>query len=509
MKTAYMKEMRSMDEQAVQIYGIPSILLMEHAATAVKNLIKKRFDSFAHILILCGPGNNGGDGFALAIQLVQEGFDHIAIYCKESNETMSQDERVFQKIASAYTIMRYTTCDLDELHNLIQKQDILVDAIFGTGISRNIEGFYETLIGQMNQARALRISIDIASGIHGDCGQVMNCAVQSDITVTFECYKPGQLLYPGSQYHKEIQVASIGIPKAIVDSCHGPFTVIDDHIASMMLPKRNAHSHKGSFGNVLMIGGSSSMHGAITLAAKAALHSGLGTLTLLVPDCIHEILALKLEESMLLSAPSEQGFFHQDSIQVLQACINNYDLITIGNGLGRHHAGMEMVKHILKSDCPCILDGDALYEVGKHPEVLIRDAPTIITPHIKEMSYLTGIDVAKIMNDPLTTIQIFQSNYPNVTVVLKDEHTIISNAKEYYMNIAGNHSLAKGGSGDVLCGIIAGLYGQNKHALHAAVCGVYVHARAADHCIKQQDANCILANDIIQTVSVVYQRLRS
>lgn len=509
MKTAYIQEMRAMDEEAIHVYGIPSILLMDHAANTVKEIIEKRFHQHTPILILCGPGNNGGDGFALAVQLVQASYDHVVLYCKELDENMSEDERVFKRIAEAYHIMRYSTCDLDEVHLLIQKQEVLVDALFGTGLSRDITGFYESLILEINQAKALRISIDIASGIQGDSGQVMNCAVQSDLCVTFECYKPGQLLYPGNQYHKTIQVESIKIPKSIVRSCKGPFTVLDDEIAAAMLPIRRSHSHKGSYGSVLMIGGSSSMHGAITLAAKAALRSGLGTLTLLVPDCIREILAFKLEESMLLSAPSEQGFFHQDTIPLLQPILHNYDLITIGNGLGRHQVGLEMLIQILQSDRPCILDGDALYEVGKKPDLLKRNAPTIITPHIKEMHYLTGMDVTEIINNPLKSIAVLQSKYPNVTVVLKDEHTLICNTLNSYMNIAGNHGLAKGGSGDVLCGIITGLYAQSKEALSAAACGVYVHAVAADQCITRQDANHMLANDIIQELSHVYQRLRA
>lgn len=508
MKVFDVQEMRHMDELAITQYHIPSILLMEHAAMAVKSYMDDQQMQEKHILILCGPGNNGGDGFALAIQLHQAGYSHVEIFCCVDVDKMSHDERVFADIAKAMPITWHMSTDMLMIKPLIQQQDLLIDALFGTGLTRNIEGFYDALILEMNLSHHVIISIDIASGIHGDTGQLMNCAVQAHTTISFEAYKLGQLLYPGSLYNGHILVKSIGIPLGIMDTLPYAMNVIDDSMVREILPKRFSHSHKGSYGKCLLIGGSMQMHGALTLTAKAILHSGIGTLTLFIPDCIAAILAMKLEESMLLAGPSEQGFFHMYAADVLQRHIQDFDMLVIGNGIGRNTVSEDMVKRVLQSSLPCILDGDALYELGKHKALLKRDAPTILTPHVKEMSYLTGIDLNEIIKNPIQAAKDFASKYPNLILILKDQHTLITDGTEVFMNIAGNHALAKGGSGDVLCGMIAGLFGQSKQALHAAVCGVHAHAYAADMAVETCDANAVIANNIIELLGKVYQNLR-
>lgn len=193
-----------------------------------------------------------------------------------------------------------------------------------------------------------------------------------------------------------------------------------------------------------MIGGSKEMHGAVTMAAKAALRSGIGTLTLFVPDCITLLLASKLEESMIIGAASEDGFFAHDAITALKRILSQYDMIIIGNGMGRNEAGKELVRTVLESDRPCILDGDALYETGKITAALQRPYPTILTPHVKEMSYLSGHSIKDIQQDPIAVLKEFLRKYPFSTVALKDAHTIIANSQQMYLNLAGNHALAKG-----------------------------------------------------------------
>lgn len=513
MRSGYMQvytvdAMRKMDQEAILTFHIPSILLMERAAYAVKSYMDTQNIKDQHILIVCGPGNNGGDGFALAVQLVQDGYAHVEIYCCCPLEQMSTDEAVFAKIAKAYAICWHTYRNINEIQVLLRRQDVLVDALFGTGLSRCIEGFYDALILEMNLTKCKKISIDIASGVHGDHGQLMNCAFQADVTISFEGYKCGQLLYPGSVYNHHVIVKSIGIPKCILASIPPILEVLDEPLVKHMLPLRHAHSHKGSYGKGLLVGGSMRMHGALTLAAKAALHSGIGTCTLFVPDCIATIMAMKLEESMLLGVPSEQGFFHPYAVDVLKRHISAFGLITIGNGMGRSEATLDLVKVVLQSDKPCILDGDALYVLGENCEYLQRDVDVILTPHIQEMSYLTGLSKEEIIKDPLHVAMTFAKRYPRVIVVLKDQHTIITDGTTTYMNIRGNHALAKGGSGDVLCGIITGLYAQSKHALHAAACGVYVHACCAEYAIENSDGNAVIANDCIQNLGKVYHNLR-
>ena len=276
-----------------------------------------------------------------------------------------------------------------------------------------------------------------------------------------------------------------------------------------LLPKRFEQSHKGSYGKVLAIGGSRSMHGAITLCAKAMLRSGVGTLTLFVPKSIGMLLAMKLEECMLIEADDENGMFAQGALSLLKEKIGNYDLVVIGNGMGRTKASEALVAYVLQQDIPCILDADALWSCAKYRELIKRrQAPLIVTPHPKEFSYLTSKSTAEIKADPFKAVREFTSCYPNVTLVYKDYVSIIATDKKCYVNCIGNNALAKGGSGDVLCGIISGLYAQSKQAIEAAGAGVYVHAKCADELLQVEDANSILPSDIIFTLSKVYKALR-
>ena len=508
MKIVTTQTMKEMDRIAMEKYRIPGVVLMEHAAMAVKKHVEAIAEKNKHIVILCGPGNNGGDGFALARLLKQDGYTHVTIFCNVPFEKMSHDEQIFAAVAGAYHIPIYQSEDLKEVKKLLASADIVVDALFGTGLSRNIEGFYDQLILALNTLRKYVISIDIASGIRGDSGAIMGCGIQATKTISLVCYKPGNVMYPGSAYCGEVVVEDIAMPYDIVANSTGN-EVMDDTLIAGFLPKRKAHSNKGSYGKALMIGGSMRMHGALAMCAKAALASGIGTLTIALPKSIHAIMAGKMEECMLLPLADEDGYFCVESAEELKTQLSQFDFVCIGNGMGRGKGACALVELVLKSDLPCILDGDALYLVGKHPEWLKRKAPTILTPHPKEMSYLSNRLMEDVLNDPMEVVQSFLKEYGNITVVYKNEHTIVCNKAFSYMNLAGNNALAKGGSGDVLCGMLCGLYGQSKDALKSACCAVYVHARCADELIKAKDYNAILAKDIIEESSYIYKELRN
>lgn len=508
MKIVTTKTMKEMDRIAMEEYHIPGVVLMEHAAMAVKKHVDLVADKNKHIVILCGPGNNGGDGFALARLLKQDGYEQVMIFCNVPFEKMSHDEKIYAAIAGSYHIPIYQSEDLKEVKKMFASADIVIDALFGTGLSRNIEGFYDQLILTLNTMHKYVISIDIASGINGDSGAIMGCGIQATKTVSLVCYKPGNVMYPGSAYCGDVVVEDIAMPQEIIAKSNGNEVMDDDLIASF-LPKRQAHSNKGSYGKALMIGGSMRMHGALAMCAKAALSSGIGTLTIALSSSIHAIMAGKMEECMLLPLSDEDGYFSEKSAEELKDQLDLFDFVTIGNGMGRGKGANALVELVLKSNLPCILDGDALYLVGKHPEWLKRKAPTILTPHPKEMSYLSARKLDDVLNDPMEVVQTFLKGYGNITLIYKNEHTIVCNKAFSYMNLAGNNALAKGGSGDVLCGMLCGLYGQSKDALKSACCAVYVHARCADELIKAKDYNAILAKDIIEESSHIYKELRN
>ena len=508
MKAVSIADMRKMDQEAIEQYSIPSIVLMEHASLALSKYIEARKSKQTKILIVCGSGNNGGDGYALARLLKQHDYPFVEVASCADQQALSKDAYIQYQTVKAYHIKEYKIFDDARFQDALKSCDLVVDAIFGTGLCRDINGPLKDVIEWINQSDKEVISIDIASGIHGDSGKVMGCAVKATTTLTFECMKLGQLLYPGNAYHGNIEILTIDLPKELVASKKG-VTIIDDIYMKEHLPKRKQYSHKGCFGKALMIGGSKRMHGALCMAAKACLKSGVGTLTLFVPECIGDVVAEKLDETMIIRAKNdEEGFFAPEAIVELKKHLSEFEYVVIGNGMGRTQACKELVQCVLASDRPCIVDGDALFLIGQCPVYLKRPYPTILTPHIKEMSYLSGYSIPSILEDPIAILNEFLNNYPEITLCLKDAYTWIANRKEMLINMAKNSALAKGGSGDVLCGMIAGLYGQCKQPLIACSCGVYAHARCADDLVTQYDENSILPTMLIDHLQTIYRNYR-
>lgn len=500
------KTMHRLDEQLIKQQRVSSLDLMKRAASGVKDYIDEHHTKLVRILIVCGVGNNGGDGFALASLLKEDGYVNVTLFTLANENQLTSDARFYALRCAQLNIPCFH--QLHELEGLLKNSEQCVDALFGTGLSRGIHGDYAQVIHQINASKLPCISIDMPSGIHSDTGACMGCAIHADVTISFACYKQGQLLGEGRRYCGHLKIVDIGIPHEMIANEEHAILLTEDK-TRQLLPKRFEQSHKGSYGKVLAIGGSRSMHGAITLCAKAMLRSGVGTLTLFVPKSIGMLLAMKLEECMLIEADDENGMFAQGALSLLKEKIGDYDLIVIGNGMGRTKASEALVAYVLQQDIPCILDADALWSCAKYRELIKRrQAPLIVTPHPKEFSYLTSKSTAEIKADPFKAVREFTSCYPNVTLVYKDYVSIIATDKKCYVNCIGNNALAKGGSGDVLCGIISGLYAQSKQAIEAAGAGVYVHAKCADELLQVEDANSILPSDVIFTLSKVYKALR-
>lgn len=508
MRAVTAEVMRRMDQRAIEEYHIPSVVLMEHAALCLCEKVKSLCGKETRIHIVCGAGNNGGDGFALARLLVQEGYAQVEIYCAANKEALSKDAFCFAQIAQSYDIPIYDSTDRKEVEHWLKKADLLVDGLFGTGLSRPIGGWQKELIGLMNASGKAILAIDIASGIHSDSGQIMGCAVKAKWTVSFEAYKIGQLLYPGAEYSGEVEVAEIAMPKQLQQEQGEGIQVIDEALAGSLLPKRKANSHKGSYGKCLMIAGSLQMHGAMTLCARAALSSGIGTLTLFVPEAI-AFLAGQIEEAMLLAAPCDQdGFFAEEALAFLKEKLSAYDMVVIGNGIGRGKGALLLVQEVLSSELPCILDGDALYLARYFPQLLKEKKQLMLTPHPKELSYLSGCSMEEIAQAPLTVLERLQESWKDACIVAKNTHTLLAYQEQRYINIAGNNALAKGGSGDVLCGVLAGLYGQGKDMLSAAVCAVYLHAKAAERLAAHKDMACIQPHEVLWEIQEEIRLLR-
>ncbi len=481
---------RQIDKKAIETIGIPSMVLMEHAAIQVSAIITEKYSVHDSIAIVCGPGNNGGDGLAIARLLKEKGYDvDVCII----SQHLSKDEELQRNILNQLDIPIFHT--LQRPH-----YDVIVDCIFGNGLSRPVEGKYRDVIIEINQRSSQVVSVDVPSGLDATTGRILGCCINATLTIALDCYKQGHLLHQGPDVVGELIGVDIGIPSQLHPA---QSQWIDKDVAC--LPSRPKNSHKGTYGKCLMIGGSQSMHGAITLAANACYRSGVGTLTLMIPDSIGDILASKMDFAMQLRMPDRGGFFSEESIPMIKEKINDFEFISIGNGIGRTETTKKIVEIILESDKPVILDADAFWNIKDQTELLNRKYPTICTPHVKELSLLLDCSTSSIVEDPFQATEDFCNKYPNVTLVLKSNVTIVSKHHKSYVLYAPNSGLSKGGSGDILCGIIAGLYGQSKETVQSCITGVFVHSQAAK---QNKDPMALLPDDIIENLDATYKKLR-
>lgn len=488
---------RLADKTAIHEHKIPSLILMEHAALGCTKIIQKHLQPGDQILILCGPGNNGGDGLAIA-RLLQR---PCIVYAPKAS-SMSNDERIQWAMLEKNEQVHFSS--FEETLSLMQNADMVIDALFGNGLSRNIEDNYKTLIDAVNASNAFVISIDINSGLDATTGKILNTCIISDLTICLDCIKTGQLINDGKKVCSKLECLSIGIPQTIHASLKTAI-LLDSEEAKQLLPRRSNDGHKGTFGKALMIGGSYAMHGAITMAARACYQSGIGTLTCFVPNCIHDILAQKMEFAMLKNGDDIDGYFSKDAAQKLSNEIGKYDIVTIGNGMGQLESTKAMVQKALQLSTCTLFDADACWAIREHPELLRQDFSIILTPHIKEMTYLCHRSLSEILQDPFGTVQEFCTSYPNCTLVLKSDITLIGHKDQMYVLHQPNSALAKGGSGDILCGIIAGLYGQCRNAFQAAAIGTYIHSCCAK---QKKDPACFMPEDLIHQIPSVFQSLR-
>lgn len=486
---------RNIDRAAIETYQIPSLILMEHAAMQASKIIQTLIHTDESICIICGPGNNGADGLAIARILYRTYTKLHVVIC--DIKKMSEEEKVQFQILKNLKIDYSTEMP-------IQPYDTYIDCIFGNGLSRDITGSYKTLIQSINSYQKKVISIDMPSGIDATMGNVLGCAIHANYTISLDCYKQGQWINEGKSHCGKLFLVDIGIPPILHEKCMDTVQILTKN--DIHIPERSIYGHKSTFGKALMIGGSQNMHGAIHMASLSAYKSGIGTLTLMIPSCISNILAIKSDFYMLLQSPCRNGVFSSKALEILKQKIHSYSIISIGNGMQKNAVTQSMVQFLLKSDKPLIIDADAIYAVGKNKDLLKRKAPTILTPHIKEMSDLTNIEVSTILSNPFEITRDFSKEYPNCVLILKSSQTYIGHQGKIYVLNAPNPALAKGGSGDILCGIVTAIYGQCKNALQAALCATYIHATAAK---LDLDSASYMPEDIINNIPSAIRELRT
>ncbi|MDR2543041.1 MAG: NAD(P)H-hydrate dehydratase [Treponema sp.] len=502
MKTVTSKQMREIEQIAINELGIPSILLMENAAARVAEHCLKLTDANknAKVLIVCGLGNNGGDGLAVARLLHVKGVDVNVIYVGDINAAKG-DAATYLTIIKNIGIPIINT----DFQSIIETCDFVVDAIFGTGLDRNIEGNYRHLIELINSYAKYVISVDIPSGVHSDTGRIMGCAVKANETITFAFPKTGLYLYPGAENAGKIHIQDITIPATLLDRVKPNVNVLTNDEAANLLPVRARRSNKGSFGKVMVFAGSDEMPGAAALACSAAYMVGAGLVCACVLPNVAKVIYQWQREAITRIVPGKNGMYSKKSIESLASEINNSSVIIIGPGIGRSPDVTEFVFELLSiTKVPVVLDADALYAISENISLLkTLKAPCIITPHPGEMNRLTSLTVPEILDNTIGIAAKFAKDF-NVVTLLKDAHTIIASpCGAVNINITGNNALAKAGTGDVLTGMIAGFIAQGSNVFTAGILGAYYHGKSCEAAMVNKSLYGITASNIIEYIPIV------
>lgn len=477
-------QMKQGDQDTILNYKMPSMVLMERASLKFTETLVKEGVDCSNTLVICGSGNNGGDGFAIARLLLLKGHCVTVLFAgKESSFT--DETRLQMLIFEKYGGTVITTFPEGEY-------TVIIDAVFGIGLSRAIEGHYREIIEEMNRKNGFKAAVDIPSGLHATTGKVLGTVFKADLTVTFACCKLGMVLYPGHLYTGKVVTADIGIPEFLfAQNSACPYTYEPSDIDTL-LPKRKPNSHKGTYGKLLMVAGSEGMAGAAFLSAKAAYTAGAGLVQIYTPKVNQVILQTLLPEAIITA-------YDQFDEEELRRLLDFADVAAVGCGIGKSGLSRKILEYMIaNAKCPLLIDADGLNLLSDHMELLEGKKDIVLTPHIKELSRLLHCSMEDLAADRIRMIEDFTEKY-SVVCVSKDARTIVAGAGHgLFINTAGNSSMAKAGSGDVLAGITAGLMAQKMPPYEAASLGVYLHACAGDYAKEQKGSYSVSARDLIE-----------
>ena len=511
MKVATAQQMAELDRTTIEHYGIPSLVLMENAGrSCVERILHILEDKTvapqeASIAVVCGKGNNGGDGMVIARHLHNRGvYVEVFLLCKP--EDLSLDARIqadiLRKIDLEIRFIRDRE-GIEDLRAYLEEVHLCVDAIFGTGLSAPVSGITRDVIEVINLSMATVFAVDIPSGIDASTGRILNEAVRADFTGVFGLLKLGNVLLPGSIHCGETDVYDIGIPSRAIFDADIKTETIDMHVVKSMLAIRPPDFHKGDAGRVYVVGGSPGMTGAPCLSGAAALRMGAGLVTVVVPASLRHIVESKQMEVMSAGIPDDGGgYFTPEMIPALLKTIANADFVVVGPGLGMTESSPRFIKELLPQiKTPFLLDADALNAlVEQVHELQTAGAPCIITPHTGEMSRLTHESVEAIEANRMNAVR-YMAEEENVTVILKGPRSLVATPQgDTFINMSGNPYMASAGMGDALAGMIAALASQGFSPADAACAGVFLHGLSADLLVRKNPMTPVTATDVIENI---------
>ncbi len=511
------EQMRKLDQQAIEEGRVPATTLMNNAGkAAVKQIIEHYpLEEFSRVLVLSGHGNNGGDGFVAARELDEAGYQ-VEAWLIGSLDKLSATSRTQLELLQARE-QKLKIIDPTQLMvaaNDFNKYDLIVDALIGIGGKGPLRGALVELIQTLNQSKAKRVSLDIATGINTDTGAVESVAFKADLTVTFALAKRGHFLGAGYEHTGELIVVDIGIPSKFIEAVKTEVQLITADLVSNYIPVRAKQSHKGSFGHALIVGGSSQMPGAVALAAKSALRAGSGLTSLVVPESIKELIFSYLPEALYVGL-TEHDCGYLSAVELVRFLQEGkrrkeYSASCYGCGVGRWAEEKDVLATIIKSSRgPLVIDADGLNTLSENIELLReRVGEIVLTPHPKEMARLLGTDVATVNANRLELARDFANTW-QVSVVLKGAATVVATPNgELFINSTGGAELAKGGTGDVLAGLLTGLLAQGVAVKEATLAAVYLHGIAGELARELEGEHSVLASDVIEQIGPAMKMLK-
>ena len=503
------KQTKALEEEYIS-GGVENIKLMTTAGGSVAKFVREKYNSDGHaVAVLCGRGNNGGDGFAAAKKLAECG-SKVRIILISGQPTADDAIDLFGRAdrAGIKSLSYNLEEEKDEVIKTIAAADFIIDAMVGTGFEGQLQPHVAELVKLANSSTATKIAVDVPTGVNADTGEVDDIAFCADATVTFTTMKPCHTIYPGAGYCGNVVTVNIGISENGISSDEAALESLDYQYVRLCFPPRKANTNKGDYGKLLLIAGNEVMPGAAILASKAACQSGAGLVRLATaqqniltvasqnPDCTY----------VALSGENELA---KESRRALKEAVKSATAVALGCGLGRNGVTDEIVKLVLEyCEVPMIFDADALDSLSRmSDEVKNAKAPIIITPHPGEMARLTGKTPDEIQQHRLNTAKDYASEH-NLYVVLKGANTIIAcpNGKTY-VNLTGNPGMSKGGMGDVLTGVMGSFLAQNMTPEDAAACAVYIHSFCGDRAAKRYSEHAMTPSDIIYEFQAIFMEI--
>lgn len=510
------EQMKAFDREAIEGYGLPSLILMEHAGRRVAEAVCDRWNAQnLHVLALSGKGNNGGDALCAARHLLGKGaaVEALIVGAQEASGLSDETRTQAQILDSSGISLRYVPDEeqLPAVDDALARNDVLIDGLLGIGVKGAVRGIYKPVIERVNASDLIVVAVDLPSGIDSDTGRAEGAAVAADLTVTLEYPKLGLLLYPGRSLAGELAVRAIGYPRKLRATFESPLEWVDEAFVRARLPRRGEPSHKGDYGRALVVAGSRGLSGAALMAGEAALRSGTGLVYMGYPKSLNTIMESGLLEAVKFPLPESdrEGSLSEMAGETITELLKEQrvSVMALGPGISRQPSVVRLIRSLLPEiRVPIVIDADGLNNLADEPgRDLLRElaVPAILTPHPGELSRLTGREIAEIERDRVAVAQESAQDL-NVILVLKGVPTVTAlPSGKTFVNSTGNSGLATGGSGDVLTGLITGLVAQGMTPEESAPAGVYLHGLLADRLRLTMGERAMLPRDLLDVMPEV------